>query len=79
MSELDEADVDVTDNDPDYPSNQEYSNDPLQYSGGLNKPKSTGQTTIPVISSQTDRQMSDKMSEGRSFLELYKAIEARTK
>jgi hypothetical protein len=24
-------------------------------SGGLNKPKSTGQTTIPVIAGQTDR------------------------
>jgi len=79
MPELDEADVDVTENDPDYPSNQEYSNDAFQYSGGLNKPKATGQTTIPVISSQTDRQMSDKMSEARSFVDLYKAIEARTK
>jgi len=77
--ELDEADVTVSDNEPDYPSNEEYSDNALQYSGGLNKPKSTGQTTIPVLASQTDRQMSDKMSEGRSFLDLYKALEARTR
>ena len=35
-------------------------NDPnlRTYSGGLNKPKSTGQTTIPVIASQLGRQVS---------------------
>jgi hypothetical protein len=31
-----------------------------QYSGGLNKPKSTGQTTTPVIASQIDRQDTDE-------------------
>jgi hypothetical protein len=48
----------VDENKPDYPTNTETSNDAFQYSGGLNKPKSTGQTTIPVIASQDDRQES---------------------
>jgi hypothetical protein len=46
----------VDENKPDWPTNTETSNDALQYSGGLNKPKSTGQTTIPVIASQEERQ-----------------------
>jgi hypothetical protein len=53
-----EADAPVTDNEPDWPTNQETSDDALQYSGGLNKPKSTGQTTVPVIASQLSRQRS---------------------
>lgn len=73
--ELDEADAPVDENEPDYPTNQEESDDALQYSGGLNGPKSTGQTTIPVIASQEERQM----SEGRSLYDLFKAIEVRTK
>jgi uncharacterized membrane protein YgcG len=48
----------VDENQPDWPTNTETSNDALQYSGGLNKPKSTGQTTIPVIASQLRRQVS---------------------
>jgi hypothetical protein len=46
----------VDENKPDWPTNTETSNDALQYSGGLNKPKATGQTTVPVIASQADRQ-----------------------
>jgi hypothetical protein len=65
-----EADVTVDENDPDYPSNQEYDNDALQYAGGLNGEKSTGQSTIPVLASQKDRQV----SESESFLNLYKAF-----
>jgi hypothetical protein len=55
---MDEAygDTDATQNDPDYPTETETSADPFQYSGGINKPKSTGQTTVPVIASQEDRQ-----------------------
>jgi Ca2+-binding EF-hand superfamily protein len=68
--ELAEADAPVTPNDPDYPTNQEESDDALQYSGGLDGPKSTGQATIPVIASQKDRQM----SEGRDMLDLYRAV-----
>ena len=46
----------VDENKPDWPTNTETSDDALQYSGGLNKPKATGQTTVPVIASQADRQ-----------------------
>jgi hypothetical protein len=30
----------------------------MQYAGGLNQPKSTGQSTVPVLASQDDRQHS---------------------
>jgi hypothetical protein len=53
----------VSMNQPDYPTNTETSNDALQYSGGLNKPKSTGQTTIPVIASQEERQYTQEGSD----------------
>jgi hypothetical protein len=72
--ELDEADVDVSENNPDYPTNNEFSDDSLQYSGGLNGRKSTRQTTVPVIASQDTRQMSEE----RSMFDLYKAITERT-
>jgi hypothetical protein len=52
----------VDENQPDWPTNTETSDDALQYSGGLNKPKSTGQTTVPVVASQLRRQVS--MEEG---------------
>lgn len=57
---MDEAygDTNATENAPDYPTETETSDDALQYSGGINKPKSTGQTTVPVIASQDDRQHS---------------------
>jgi hypothetical protein len=48
----------VDENQPDWPTNTETSDDALQYSGGLNRPKSTGQTTVPVIASQDERQES---------------------
>ena len=51
----------VDENSPDYPTNTETL--PAQpelrtYSGGLNGPKSTGQTTVPVVASQLRRQVS---------------------
>ena len=46
----------VSQNYPDYPTNTETAQDNFEYSGGLNKPKSTGQTTVPVIASQEERQ-----------------------
>jgi hypothetical protein len=48
--EVDEAygDDAVSQNSPDFPSNTETSHDAFQYSGGLNKPKSSGLATIPV-------------------------------
>ena len=48
----------VDENSPDWPTNTETSKDAMQYSGGLNKPKATGQTTTPVIASQEERQHS---------------------
>jgi hypothetical protein len=57
---MDEAygDTDVSENDPDYPTDQVYtsmdqSTDPIN--NDVNKDKSTGQTTIPVIAGQDDR------------------------
>jgi len=50
----------MEENAPDWPTNTEYSDDAFQYSGGLNKPKSTGQTTVPVIASQVDRQSTEE-------------------
>jgi hypothetical protein len=46
----------LDENNPDWPTDTETSDNALQYSGGMNGPKSTGQTTIPVIASQEDRQ-----------------------
>lgn len=74
--ELAEADAPVSQNDPDYPTNQEESDDALQYSGGLNGPKSTGQTTIPVIASQEDRLHTMEESVD-SFLNLYQAFKTK--
>jgi hypothetical protein len=48
----------VSMNQPDYPTETETSSDAMQYAGGLNKPKSTGQSTVPVLASQDDRQHS---------------------
>ncbi len=45
----------LAENEPDWPTDTETSDDALQYSGGLNGPKSTGQTTVPVIANQGDR------------------------
>ncbi len=58
--EMDEAygDNAVSQNKPNWPTNTETSDNALQYSGGLNKPKSTGQSTTPVLASQEERQES---------------------
>jgi hypothetical protein len=50
----------VSMNQPDYPTNTETAQDNFEYSGGLNKPKSTGQTTVPVIASQEERQYTNE-------------------
>ena len=64
--ELDEVD----ENQPDYPTNTEEG-DALQYSGGLNGPKSTGQTTTPVIASQLNRQVThEDDAMGRTALDV---------
>jgi hypothetical protein len=64
----------LDENSPDWPTNTETSNNALQYSGGLNKPKSTGQTTTPVIASQLRRQVSmeESVELERSLFKLYK-------
>ncbi len=48
----------VDENQPNWPTDTEQAQDNFGYSGGLNKPKSTGQTTVPVIASQDERQES---------------------
>jgi len=60
---VDEAygDTDETLNNPDWPTNTETNADALQYSGGLDGPKSTGQTTIPVIAGQDERMGADDL------------------
>ena len=59
--EMDEAAVNVSNNQPDYPTNTETAQDSFEYSGGLNGPKSTGQTTIPVIAGQDERMGADDL------------------
>jgi hypothetical protein len=46
----------VDENHPDWPTNTETSGDALQYSGGLNKPKASGQSTVPVLDLEPARQ-----------------------
>ena len=57
----------IDENDPNWPSNTETSDNALQYSGGLNGPKSTGQTTIPVIAGQEERMGQDDLSRLREM------------
>ena len=45
----------VAENNPDYPTDQTGTEDAMMYSGGMNGPKSTGQTTVPVIANQDSR------------------------
>lgn len=51
----------LDENSPDWPTNTETLDAQPElrtYSGGLNGPKSTGQTTVPVVASQLRRQVS---------------------
>ena len=66
----------IDENDPNWPSNTETSDNALQYSGGLNGPKSTGQTTIPVIAGQLRRQVSMEQSAKveQNLLNLYRTF-----
>jgi hypothetical protein len=69
------GDTDPTENKPDYPTDEEVTgeDDELlrRWAGGLNKPKSTGQTTVPVIASQTDRQVSEQVATDKLGMNLY--------
>ena len=68
----------VDENSPDWPTNTVTGgeNDPnlRTYSGGLNKPKSTGQTTIPVIAGQLRRTstMEENVELERSLFKTWK-------
>jgi len=46
----------IDENAPDWPTDEEGTEDAMMYSGGLNGPKSTGQSTVPVLASQENRQ-----------------------
>jgi hypothetical protein len=69
----------LDENSPDWPTNTETSDDAMQYSGGLNGPKSTGQTTVPVIASQLRRQVSmeESVELERSLFKLYNNYKAQ--
>jgi len=69
---VDEAygDTDATQNEPDYPTDEEGTDNAMMYSGGLNGPKSTGQTTVPVINGQGDRMGYEGDHELRRMMEI---------
>jgi hypothetical protein len=71
-TEMDEAygDTDATENEPDWPTDEEGTDDAMMYSGGLDGPKSTGQTTIPVIAGQHDRMGHAGDNELRRMMEI---------
>lgn len=48
-------------------------------SGGLNKQKSTGQTTVPVIAGQKDRMGKDGINEGKSFKDILSVFDSLAK
>jgi hypothetical protein len=74
------GDTDPTENKPDYPTDAETTgeDDELlrRWAGGLNKPKSTGQTTIPVIASQTERQVSEQAVADKLGMNLYAELKS---
>ena len=71
-------DENVAENAPDWPTNPESSPNAMQYSGGLNGPKSTGQTTTPVIAGQRQRTstMEENVTLERSLFKLFNAYKA---
>jgi len=74
------GDTTPTENEPDYPTDAETrgEDDELlrRWAGGLNKPKSTGQTTVPVIASQTARQVSEETSVDKLGMNLYAELKS---
>jgi hypothetical protein len=81
-SQMEESygDTEPTENAPDYPTEQETigSDDEFlrRFAGGLNKPKSTGQTTVPVVASQTDRQVSEQAKTDKLGMNLYAELQS---
>ena len=77
--EVDEAygDTDETLNNPDWPTNTEKSDNAFQYSGGLNGPKSTGQSTtvgggIPNLQARRQVSMEENVKLERSLFKTWK-------
>jgi hypothetical protein len=74
------GDTDPTENKPDYPTDEETTgeDDELlrRWAGGLNKPKSTGQTTVPVIASQATRQVSEEAKADKLGMNLYAELQS---
>ena len=66
----------IDENNPNWPSNTETNDNAMQYSGGLNGPKSTGQATTPVLASQLRRQVSMEQSAKveQNLLNLYRTF-----
>ncbi len=64
------GDTNATDNEPDWPTDEEGTDNAGMYSGGLNGPKSTGQTTVPVIAGQDDRMGYEGDHELRRMMEI---------
>jgi hypothetical protein len=71
-TDMDEAygDTDATQNEPDWPTDQEGTDNAMMYSGGIDGPKSTGQTTIPVNAGQKDRMGHAGDNELRRMMEI---------
>jgi hypothetical protein len=71
-TEMDEAygDTDASENDPDYPTDEVGTDDAMMYSGGLNGPKSTGQTTSPIVGGQDDRMGYEGDNDLRRMMEI---------
>jgi hypothetical protein len=70
----------IDENSPDWPTNKEKIDaDPnlRTYSGGLNGPKSTGQTTVPVVASQERRLHSESVDLESSLFKLYQNYKAQ--
>jgi hypothetical protein len=68
------SEEELDENSPDWPTNTEKSDNALQYSGGLNGPKSTGQTTIPVIAGARQRVGTMQENIDKIGMNLYKEL-----
>jgi hypothetical protein len=66
----------IDENNPNWPTDSETNDNAMQYSGGLNGPKSTGQATTPVLASQLRRQVSMEESARveQNLLNLYRTF-----
>jgi hypothetical protein len=69
----------VSENEPNWPTDEVTSDDALQYSGGLNKPKTTvagdGQTTVPVTAVQVREEAEEELDEQEQVMAVEEAKE----